>query len=172
MLSRKATNTNFIVFGLNRSGLEPVHPRSTTLETSTLTITQPMWLYFRMKFDKRMVLVIVSGFYCWLLLFILLFGMVSQKFNIDLWIFISGGQVAVDSADFDFTLLYKLIRNLLTAIPAPTCGWGNQPLPGHLNETDDIERIRHLRNNLAHNSEFEICDTDFSTHWTDLSLVK
>ena len=87
-------------------------------------------------------------------------------------IFISGGQIVVASADFDFTLLYTLIRNLLATIPAPTCGWGNQPLPGHLNETDDIERIRHLRNNLAHNSDFEICDTDFSTHWTDLSQVK
>jgi hypothetical protein len=67
-------------------------------------------------------------------------------------LFISGDQAAVVSADFDFTLLYKLIRNLLTAIPAPTRGWGIQPLPGHLNETDDIERIRHLKNNLAHSS--------------------
>jgi hypothetical protein len=96
--------------------------------------------------------------------------MASQKSNTHLLIFISGGQ-AVDSADFDFTLLYKLIRNFVTAIPAPTCGWGNQPLPGHLNETDDIERIRHLRNILAHNSKFEICETDFSTYWTDLSQV-
>ena len=87
-------------------------------------------------------------------------------------IFISGGQVVIVSTDFDFTLLYKLIRNLLTAIPAPTCGWGNPPLPGHLNETDDIERIRHLRNDLVHNSDFEICITDFSIHWTDLSQVK
>jgi hypothetical protein len=61
------------------------------------------------------------------------------------------GHVVVVSADFDFTLLYKLIRNLLTAIPPPTCGWGNKPLPGHLNETDDIERIRYLRNYLSHN---------------------
>jgi hypothetical protein len=88
------------------------------------------------------------------------------------FIFISGGQVVVVSTDFDFTLLYKLIRNLITAIPAPTCGWGNQPLQGHLNETDDIERIRHLRNNLAHNSDVEICDTEFSTHWIDLSQVE
>jgi hypothetical protein len=72
-------------------------------------------------------------------------------------------------ADFDFTLLYTLIRNILTA---PTRGWGIQPLPGHLNETDDIERIHYSRNFLAHNSEFEICDADFSTHWTDLSQVK
>jgi hypothetical protein len=49
-------------------------------------------------------------------------------------IIISGGQVVVASADFDFTLLYKLIRNLLTAIPAPTCGWGKQPLPRDLND--------------------------------------
>jgi hypothetical protein len=69
-------------------------------------------------------------------------------------------------------LLYKLIRNLLKHIPAPTCKWGNQPLPENLNETDDIERIRHLRNFLAHNSEFEISDADFSTHWNDLSQVK
>ena len=86
-------------------------------------------------------------------------------------IFISGGQVVVTSADFDFTLLYKLIRNFITAIPAPTCGWGSQPLSGHLNETDHIEIIRHLRNDLAHNVHLEICETDFSTHWTALSQV-
>jgi hypothetical protein len=88
------------------------------------------------------------------------------------FIFISGGQAAVVSANLDFSLLYKLIRNPLTVIPAPTCGWGSQPLPGHLNEADDIERIRYVRNFLAHNFPFEICDTDFFTHWNDLSQVK
>ena len=87
-------------------------------------------------------------------------------------IFDSGGHVAVVSTDFDFTLLYKLIKNRVTAIPAPTRGWGIQPLPGHLNEADDIERIRYFRNFLAHNAYFEICDTDFFTHWNDLSQVK
>ena len=87
-------------------------------------------------------------------------------------IFISGGHVVVVSADFDFTLLYKLIRNLLTAIPPPTFGWGKEPLPEHLNETDDIERIRSFRNGLSHNTKLQICDADFSTHWTDLSQVK
>ena len=82
-----------------------------------------------------------------------------------------GGHVVVISADFDFTLLYQLIRNLLTAIPPPTCGWGNKPLPGHLNETDDIERIRYLRNYLSLNPELKISDADFITHWTDLSQV-
>jgi hypothetical protein len=88
------------------------------------------------------------------------------------FIFYSGSQVAVVSTEFDFSLLYKLIRNLLTAIPAPTCGWGNSPSPWHVNETDDIERIRDFRNILSHNTEFEISDVHFSTHWTDLSQVK
>jgi hypothetical protein len=48
----------------------------------------------------------------------------------------------------------------------------NKPLPGHLNETDDIERIRYLRNYLSHNPELKISDADFITHWTDLSQVK
>ena len=46
------------------------------------------------------------------------------------------------------------------------------PLPGHGNEADDIERIRHFRNKLAQNSDLEICDTDFSIDWTNLSQVK
>jgi hypothetical protein len=87
-------------------------------------------------------------------------------------IFDSGGQVSVVSTDFDFALLYKLIKNLLTGVPPPTCGWGNPPSPGDVNETDDIERIRHFRNFLAHDSEFEICDRDFFPHWTDLSQVQ
>jgi hypothetical protein len=90
-------------------------------------------------------------------------------------IFISGGWVV--SADFDFTLLYRLIRNLLATIPAltipaPTCGWGKQPSTRHLNEANDIERIRQLRNFLAHSSNLEIDDMNFSNHWTDLSQVK
>ena len=45
-------------------------------------------------------------------------------------------------------------------------------LPGHVNETDDIEKFQSLRNFFAHNTEHESCDADFSTHWTDLSQVK
>ena len=81
----------------------------------------------------------------------------------------TGGHV-VDSTDFDFSMLYRLIRNFLT-IPSPTSGWGNEPLPRNLNETDDIERIRNIRNFLAHSSKFEICENDFITYWSDLSQV-
>ena len=124
------------------------------------------------------------SFYCRPLLFILLLSAIIvysfifycfiEKLHSSC-IFISGGQVV--SADFDFTLLYRLIRNLLTTIPAltipaPTCGWGKQPSAGHLNEADNIEEIRHFRNDLAHSSNLEINDTDFSFHWTNLSQVK
>ena len=79
----------------------------------------------------------------------------------------TGGQV-VDSTDFDFSLLYRLIRNCVP-IPPPSSGWGNEPLPRHLNETDDIERIRNCRNFVAHSSKLEICEKDFFTYWSDLS---
>jgi hypothetical protein len=90
-------------------------------------------------------------------------------------IFISDGQVV--SADFDFSLLYRLIRNLLAtiphlAIPAPRYGWGEQPSTYHLNEADNIEKIRHLRNIVACSSNLEIDEEDFSIHWNDLSQVK
>jgi len=84
-------------------------------------------------------------------------------------IFISGGKVV--SADFDFTLLYRLIRNLLTTIPAPKNERGEQSSLGHLNEAD-IETIRLFSNFLAHSSYLEIDDEDFSFHWTNLSQVK
>ena len=64
------------------------------------------------------------------------------------------------------------MRNSVTDIPAPTSGWGSQPLPGDTNQTDDIERIRYLRNSLAHYPRLEISDMDFLTYWTDLSKVK
>jgi hypothetical protein len=43
-----------------------------------------------------------------------------------------------------------MIENISTA---STCGWGNQPLPGHLNKTDRIERIQHSNNNLVDNCD-------------------
>lgn len=53
----------------------------------------------------------------------------------------------------------------------PTRGWGQHPLPNDIREEDDIERIRHNRNILAHNTEFQLNDFDFLKLWTDLSQV-
>jgi hypothetical protein len=97
-----------------------------------------------------------------------------EKFHSS-FIFISDGQVV--SADFDFNLLYILIRQLLAtipalAIPAPKYGWGEQPSTYYLNEADNIEKIRHLKNVLESSSNHEIDNEDFSIHRHDLSQVK
>ena len=43
-MAYKATNANFIVFGVMRSGS---NSRSTAIEAITLTITPPMWFHLR-----------------------------------------------------------------------------------------------------------------------------
>lgn len=75
------------------------------------------------------------------------------------------------SSKFDFPLLYKLIRNTITPVSTPTRGWGHNPLPNDIREEDDIERIRHKRNLLVHNTDFQLNDSDFNNLWTDLSQV-
>ena len=80
-------------------------------------------------------------------------------------------------SDFDFNLLYRLIKNLLAtipalAIPAPRYGWGEKPLNYNLNEADNIEKIRHIGNVLESSSNHEIDDEIFSIHSNDLSQVK
>ena len=66
VLSREATNTNLIVFGLTQSGLEPTiyctrgehahqgsNPRSTALEASTQTITpQIRYIFYLLWVNK------------------------------------------------------------------------------------------------------------------------
>ena len=83
---------------------------------------------------------------------------------------VASGRI-VKSADFDFSLFYKLIRNTAPNVRPPSRGWGSQPLPSHLTETDDIERIRQHRNSMAHNTDFKISDSDFNVIWLELSQV-
>lgn len=42
----------------------------------------------------------------------------------------------------------------------PTNGWKNSPSPGDICEGDDIVRIRHVRNSLAHheNCQFSVLE--------------
>lgn len=69
-------------------------------------------------------------------------------------------------------MLYKLIKNTLNyKIAPPTRGWGSKPLAGDELNSDDIERIRFYRNELAHNTEFKISDQEFQAQWKDLSQV-
>jgi hypothetical protein len=77
----------------------------------------------------------------------------------------------VNYNDFDTTLLYNIIRNVVppTSIPPPTNGWGHLPHPGHHRLADDVERLREARNVLfAHVTTASITNADFQHHWMDL----
>ena len=74
-----------------------------------------------------------------------------------------------ESAEFDISILYKLLRSICR-LTAPETGW--DPLP---NSTDDsreadIVRIRCYRNTIySHNRLMEVKDTDFGQLWTEIS---
>ena len=63
-------------------------------------------------------------------------------------------------ADFDVSLLYRLIRNL-TRIHDHKTGWGNEPDIMDNSIAANIERIRILRNKYAHCSPSHLPDTEF-----------
>jgi hypothetical protein len=68
-------------------------------------------------------------------------------------------------------LLYRLIRYLLTTIPAlaiPAPRY-EQPSNYNINEADNIEKIRHIGDVLKNSSNHEIDDEHFSIY---LSQVK
>lgn len=78
-----------------------------------------------------------------------------------------------DYRSFDVSLLYKLIRNLC---PDPSLGptnkWGKTPTKKDVCVVDDIERIRHLRNeSFAHADSAEISDDDFKEFWHDAKCM-
>lgn len=76
-----------------------------------------------------------------------------------------------DYNSFDVTLLYTLIRNLCS-LPCPAQGWGKEPKATDIQLSDDIERLRLLRNNYyAHATSAEISENEFKDIWSNLKLV-
>ena len=79
--------------------------------------------------------------------------------------------------DFDITLLYTLLRNICSNLrnpatpnlPAPSRGWGKDPLPTDVTISDDIERIRLLRNRVfAHLPRARLSKNEYQQHWGKL----
>ncbi|KAK3088865.1 hypothetical protein FSP39_024757 [Pinctada imbricata] len=78
--------------------------------------------------------------------------------------------------DFDITLCYTLLRNVKvpnkSRFPAPTRGWGNQPLATDTTLSDDIERLRILRNEMfCHLPHPSIPIVQFTEIWTQLADI-
>lgn len=76
-----------------------------------------------------------------------------------------------DYGIFDVTLLYTLIRNLCPSLK-PTQGWGIDPKSADIQIGDDVERLRHFRNNYyAHANSSKISNTEFGGIWRNLKSV-
>ena len=73
------------------------------------------------------------------------------------------------SADFDISLLCKLLRAICNLTP-PTTGWDNLPNSADHSLGADLVRIRIYRNSIyGHNHSMEITDADFGKLWIEIS---
>ncbi|XP_062600088.1 uncharacterized protein LOC134261693 [Saccostrea cucullata] len=74
------------------------------------------------------------------------------------------------SSMFDITIMYKLLRNYGDDVPVPSQGWGKKPEFKNIKETDDLERIRLLRNMLNHEGSDTVVEKDvFKMYWMEIS---
>ena len=74
------------------------------------------------------------------------------------------------SADFDVTLLFRLLRTICNLAP-PVTGWDALPASTDHRLTADIARIKYYRNSVyGHvNQGMEITDDEFPTLWQEIS---
>ena len=74
------------------------------------------------------------------------------------------------SADFDVTLLFRLLRTICNLIP-PTTGWDVLPVSTDHSLEADLARIKYYQNSVyGHvNQNMEIKDDEFLTLWHEIS---
>lgn len=65
---------------------------------------------------------------------------------------------------FDISLIYKLLRQF-ELVSSPTKGWGNVPDKEDIQLSDDIERIRRYRNQLAHRRSSTMTKEEFDNYF-------
>ncbi|XP_021359708.1 uncharacterized protein LOC110454507 isoform X2 [Mizuhopecten yessoensis] len=80
----------------------------------------------------------------------------------------SGGVFSCTLEDLDFTILYKLLRNLRGInIPPPKCGWGRTPDPADRSVSANIERLRaHRYATIGHQPTASMSDPEFNNRWS------
>lgn len=72
--------------------------------------------------------------------------------------------------DFDISLLYIILRNICQ-IPEHKNRWGNVPLPTDRSVSANIERIRIIRNEYGHSSEFSVSNIEFKRKWQHILKI-
>ena len=72
------------------------------------------------------------------------------------------------SADFDVTLLVRLLRTICNLTP-PSTGWDALPPSADHSLTADIARIKYYRNSLHVSQGMEIRGSEFFTLWQEIS---
>lgn len=92
------------------------------------------------------------------------------KYSYDIFFYFSGlnKNKPSTSKDLDVTLMCAIIRNL-NYITKPTNGWGKEPRKSDITMADDVERIRHYRYILCHDTSTEM-ETDVFNN-TALELI-
>lgn len=83
-----------------------------------------------------------------------------RKLNQESTLYPNSGVFNGSYADFDLSLLYILIRNLI-GIPDHKMGWGNEPDITDNSTSANVERLRLLRNKYAHSVSGHLTDREF-----------
>ena len=74
-----------------------------------------------------------------------------------------------ESADFDVTLLFRLLRSICGLTP-PATGWDALPESTDHSLTADLVRIKFYRNSIyGHKQDMEISDEEFELLWQEVS---
>lgn len=74
----------------------------------------------------------------------------------------------IEYDELDIGIIYKIIR-FFKFVQAPSRGWGFPPRPNDQQIADDIERIRIMRNSLAHKPNPVLSEENLESMFTDFA---
>ena len=72
--------------------------------------------------------------------------------------------------DIDFTLLYRLMRSL-SIIDEPKQGWAKPPKDTDVTISDDVERLRFIRNEMVHHVNADIDLTKMINYFSNIVCI-
>ena len=73
--------------------------------------------------------------------------------------------------NIDFTTSYKLMRSLMSSLlllDAPAQGWGRPPTNADVTISDDVERLRFMRNEIVHRLKADIDLTEMNNYFSNI----